>query len=142
MYPKLATTKNSIDKQSDIVTYTMDMISTQTNRQVTISPYVTADALSRIELNQLGLSSPALIDYQAMAEAQGDDHFLLRSRLTLHSYYNVSCCSTLRALLFAMCLLGYHATLFSSYCFQGTAFTLTPVYQGYSEASWHSFCLS
>ena len=76
MYPKLATTKNSIDKQSDIVTSTMHMISTQTNRQVTISPYVTADALSRIELNQLGLSSPALIDYQAMAAAQGDDHFL------------------------------------------------------------------
>ena len=35
-----------------------------------------ADALSRIELYQLGLSSPALIDYQAMAAAQGDDHFL------------------------------------------------------------------
>ena len=35
-----------------------------------------ADTLSRIELNQLGLSSPALIDYQAMAAAQGDDHFL------------------------------------------------------------------
>ena len=35
--------------------------------------------------------------------------FLLRSRLTLHSCYNVSRCSTLRALLFATCLLGCHA---------------------------------
>ena len=41
MSPKLVTTKNSIDKQSGIVTGTMHMISTQTNRQVTISPYVT-----------------------------------------------------------------------------------------------------
>ena len=39
MCPKLVTTKNSIDKQSDMVTSTMHMISTQTNRQTTISPY-------------------------------------------------------------------------------------------------------
>ena len=49
MCPKLVTTKNSIDKQSDIVTSTMHMIGTQRNRQATFSPYVTSPLLGRTD---------------------------------------------------------------------------------------------
>uniref|UniRef100_A0A1X7TIX9 Integrase catalytic domain-containing protein n=1 Tax=Amphimedon queenslandica TaxID=400682 RepID=A0A1X7TIX9_AMPQE len=38
-----------------------------------------ADALSRVELNNLGLTSPAIVDYQAMAMSQQEDDFLAQT---------------------------------------------------------------